>query len=297
MYEYRPTKNSLHAITPFRLSYNKLRDPTAAFDSITTANPVLFLSLKDQFVPAISYTYTFDSPVQKRRSDRVWWEFSFTEAGNLISGAYLLNGRPLTERNKTIMGNPYAQFLKISNELRYNRWIDRNQSLVGRIMAGAIYSYGNAGVSPYSEQFYVGGSNSIRAFTIRSIGPGRFVPDPENKYAYIDQTGDFKFEANLEYRFRMVKDLHGALFIDAGNVWLLRRDENRPGGYLSDGNFLKDLALGTGVGFRYDMDFLVVRFDVGVGLHLPYDTGKTGYYNIPRFKDGLGFHLAIGYPF
>ncbi|MDD4513990.1 BamA/TamA family outer membrane protein [Massilibacteroides sp.] len=295
-YEYRPTRKSQHIITPFRLSYNKLTDPTPAYDTLSAANPALRQSLQDQFIPAIYYSYTYDSPVRKWR-DRIWWEFSVTEAGNLISGIYALNGKSFNKRDKTILGNPYAQFVKLTNELRYNRWIDRNQSVVGRIMVGAIYSYGNARISPYNEQFFVGGSNSLRAFTIRSIGPGRFVPDKNNRYAYIDQTGDFKIEANLEYRFRLLGDLQGALFLDAGNVWLLRQDENRPGGYLSDGNLLKDLALGTGAGVRYDMDFLVVRFDVGVGLHLPYDTGKKGYYNIPKFKDGLGFHLAIGYPF
>lgn len=294
VYEYRPTQKSQHVISPFRLSYNKLRDPTPAFDSI---NPALRQSLQDQFIPAISYTYTYDSPVRKWRGDRIWWEVSITEAGNLISGIYALNGRSFNKKEKTILGNPYAQFVKLTNELRYSRRIDRNQSLVGRVMTGVLYSYGNARISPYSEQFYVGGSNSLRAFAIRSIGPGRFVPDKENRYAYIDQTGDLKFEANVEYRFRMFDDLHGALFLDAGNVWLLRNDTDRPGGRLSDGNFLKDLALGTGFGMRYDMDFLVVRFDVGIGLHLPYETEKKGYYNIPRFKDGLGFHLAIGYPF
>lgn len=297
MYEYRPTRRSLHSITPFKLTYNKLKDPTAAFDSITNVNPALRQSLQDQFVPAISYTYTYDSPIRKRRGDRIWWETSITEAGNLISGFYAIGGKDFNKRDKTIMGNPYAQFVKITNELRYNRRIDRNQSLVGRVMAGAIYSYGNARISPYSEQFFVGGSNSLRAFSIRSIGPGRFVPDEKNKYAYIDQIGDLKFEANLEYRFRLISDLHGAMFLDAGNVWLLREDKNRPGGHITDGNFFKDLALGTGVGLRYDLDFLVIRFDVGLGLHLPYDTGKKGYYNIPRFSKSLGYHLAIGYPF
>lgn len=296
VYEYRPSRNSLHVISPFRLSYNSLRDSTAAFHQITQTNPALRQSLQNQFIPAIYYSYTFDSPVRKRRGDRIWWEASITEAGNLISGIYALSGRKFNEREKEIFGSPYAQFLKFTNELRYNYRIDRNQSLVGRVMAGAIYSYGNARISPYSEQFYVGGSNSIRAFTIRSVGPGRFVPK-DNRYAYIDQTGDFKFEANLEYRFRILDDLHGALFLDAGNVWLLRDDPNRPGGYLTEGNFLKDLALGTGAGIRYDMDFLVVRFDVGIGLHLPYDTGKKGYYNIPKSKRTPGFHLAIGYPF
>ena len=119
----------------------------------------------------------------------------------------------------------------------------------------------------------------------------------DNAYAYIDRTGDLKFEANLEYRFPILGDLEGATFLDCGNIWLLREDPERPGGQLKWGSFLNDLALGTGAGLRYVLPFIVIRFDVGIGLHLPYETGKSGYYNIPRFKDGMGYHLAIGYPF
>ena len=137
----------------------------------------------------------------------------------------------------------------------------------------------------------------MRAFTVRALGPGRYRPAVENKYSYIDQTGDFKLEANLEYRFRILGDLHGAVFLDAGNVWLLREDADRPGGKLDWSRLAKDIALGTGAGVRYDMNFLVIRFDVGVGLHVPYETGKSGYYNLPSFKKSLGYHLAIGYPF
>lgn len=126
--------------------------------------------------------------------------------------------------------------------------------------------------------------------------PGSYRPT-DSKYGYLDQTGDIKFEANLEYRFPILGDLHGATFLDAGNVWLLRYDKSRPGGQLKWGRFLKDLALGTGIGLRYDLTFLVIRLDWGIGLHVPYETGKKGYYNIPDFKDGMGVHLAIGYPF
>ena len=101
----------------------------------------------------------------------------------------------------------------------------------------------------------------------------------------------------MEYRFPILGNLYGATFLDAGNVWLLRNDESRPGGRFILKNFAKSVALGTGFGLRYDLEFLVVRMDVGIGLHAPYATGKSGYYNIPRFKDGLGLHLAIGYPF
>ena len=297
-YEFQPSATSHHSVTPFKLAYNLLQHTTAEFDSIADSNKALMKSLQDQFVPSMSYTYTYDdSPITTKRH-HVWLQGSITQAGLLMNAAYAIAGKPFDKEGKKLFGNPFAQFIKGTVEARYNYQLGENQRLVGRIMAGAIYSYGNARTAPYNEQFYVGGANSVRAFTIRSIGPGRYYQSSdENKYAYIDRTGDLKFEANLEYRFPIMGDLHGATFLDCGNIWLLREDPDRPGGRLKAGHFFKYLALGTGFGFRYDMDFLVIRFDVGIGLHLPYETGKRGYYNLPRFKDGMGYHFAIGYPF
>jgi outer membrane protein assembly factor BamA len=110
---------------------------------------------------------------------------------------------------------------------------------------------------------------------------------------------------NAELRFRIAGGLNGALFVDAGNVWLLRDDPARPGGKIGSANgdgrgltgFLDQIATGTGAGVRYDLSFLIVRLDLGIGIHLPYSTNRPGYYNIPRFRDGMGLHLAIGYPF
>ncbi|MCI6522436.1 MAG: BamA/TamA family outer membrane protein [Parabacteroides sp.] len=297
-YEFQPSATSHHSVTPFKLAYNLLQHTTAEFDSIADNNKALMKSLQDQFVPSMSYTYTYDdSPITTKRH-HVWLQGSITQAGLLMNAAYAIAGKPFDKEGKKLFGNPFAQFIKGTVEARYNYQLGEKQRLVGRIMAGAIYSYGNARTAPYNEQFYVGGANSVRAFTIRSIGPGRYYQSSEeNKYAYIDRTGDLKLEANLEYRFPIMGDLHGATFLDCGNIWLLREDPDRPGGRLKAGHFFKDLALGTGFGFRYDMDFLVIRFDVGIGLHLPYETGKRGYYNLPRFKDGMGYHFAIGYPF
>ena len=297
-YEFQPSATSHHSVTPFKLAYNLLQHTTAEFDSIADNNKALMKSLQDQFVPSMSYTYTYDdSPITTKRH-HVWLQGSITQAGLLMNAAYAIAGKAFDKEGKKLFGNPFAQFIKGTVEARYNYQLGENQRLVGRIMAGAIYSYGNARTAPYNEQFYVGGANSVRAFTIRSIGPGRYYQSSEeNKYAYIDRTGDLKLEANLEYRFPIMGDLHGATFLDCGNIWLLREDPDRPGGRLKAGHFFKDLALGTGFGFRYDMDFLVIRFDVGIGLHLPYETGKRGYYNLPRFKDGMGYHFAIGYPF
>ena len=151
-------------------------------------------------------------------------------------------------------------------------------------------------MAPYIDIFSIGGANSLRAFGVRTIGPGSYHPE-NSKYSYIDQVGNLKLEANLEYRFPIVADLHGAVFVDAGNVWQLKPDKARPGANITAGSFGRQIALGTGFGLRYDLEFLVVRFDVGVGIHAPYDTGKRGYYNMPKFWDSLGYHIAVGYPF
>lgn len=298
-FDFQTSATSHHAIVPFKLAFNKLQHTTATFDSIVGENQALGLSLQDQFVPSMSYTYTYDDSPITSKKHHIWWQTSFTQAGNILSAAYAIAGNSFKAENKQLFGNPFAQFVKVTSEIRYNRSLGKRHNLVGRLMAGVLYGYGNAEnhTTPYNEQFYIGGANSIRAFTIRSIGPGRFIPDTDNKYGYIDQTGDLKLEANLEYRFPIFGDLFGATFLDAGNVWTIHNDPNRPGGQLKWGSFLNDLALGTGLGLRYDLQFLVIRLDCGIALHVPYDTGKSGYYNVPNFKDGLGFHLAIGYPF
>lgn len=293
-YDFQPTATSHHSVTPFKLTYNLLQSTTHEFDSITKENKALKLSLENQFIPAMGYTYTYDdSPITSQRN-HTWLQLAVTQAGNLLGAGYAIAGKKFNEEGKHLLGNKFAQFVKGTAEVRYNYKIGRSQHLVGRLMAGAIYSYGNARVSPYSEQFYIGGANSLRAFTIRSIGPGRYLP-PKGTYSYLDQTGDLKFEANLEYRFPILGDLHGATFVDAGNVWLIREDEQRPGGQLKWGRFLKDLALDAGVGLRYDLTFIVIRLDMGIPLHVPYETGKNGYFNVPKYTPG--WHLAIGYPF
>jgi len=296
-YDFVPDPIRTHSFTVFKLSFNRLERTTARFDSIATANSALFQSLRDQFIPAISYTYTLDNLPVRQGRNTTWWQLSITEAGNTLSGVYALAGKGFNEPKK-LLNNPFAQFLKLTTELRYNHVVNRNSRLVSRLAGGIIYSYGNSTFAPYSEQFYVGGANSVRAFTIRTIGPGRFKPDSETRFSNLDHTGDLKLEANLEYRFRLVGSLEGAAFLDAGNVWLLREDDNnnRSGGVFEWRKLLNDIALGTGAGVRYNMEPLVIRLDIGFALHVPYDTGKSGYFNKTR-HEGLGFHIAVGYPF
>jgi hypothetical protein len=278
------------------LNYNYLLETSADFDSVTLRNPAVGQSFQNQFIPSMSYTYTYDRPASYRNPNRLFWQTSLKEAGNLISMLHHLWGNQKGE-GKKLWNNRYSQFLKLTSELIVYKTIDRKNQLAMRLMGGIGYAYGNSKVMPYSEQFYIGGSNSVRAFQIRSIGPGSYHPQ-ESEYAYLDQTGDLKLEANVEYRFKIYEQFYGALFLDAGNIWLVHREEQRPGGEFQMKNLLKELALGTGCGIRYDFSYLVLRMDLGVPLHAPYATGKSGYYNITgSFWKGLVLNLAIGYPF
>ena len=295
-YEFRKSRTWKHSVAPFQLTFNTLMSTTERFDSIVVGNPSLALSLGDQFIPSMNYTFTYDNARLKPRN-QLWWETSITSAGNVTSLIYAAMGKKIGEKNKKLLGTPFAQFLKLTSEVRTLMKVGEKQHIAARFMGGVLWSYGNQTIAPYSEQFYIGGANSLRAFTVRSIGPGTYSPGENTKYGYLDQTGDIKLEANAEYRFPIFGELYGATFLDAGNVWLMRKDPNRPGGEFTLKNFAKSIALNTGVGVRYDLTFLVIRLDLGIALHVPYETGKSGYYNIPKFKDGLGFHFAIGYPF
>lgn len=294
-YDFQSSERSYHSLTPFRLIYSNVLSKTEHFDKVLEQNKAVRKSFESQFIPSLNYTYTYKRGAGKGGVNELVWQTSITTAGNLFYGLYELAG---SKGEKKLFGAPFSQFVKGQSEFKYYKRIGSSNALVFRVMAGAAHPYGNSSVIPYSEQFYIGGANSIRAFTIRSLGPGSYKPAEDEMYGYFDQTGDFKFEANVEFRFKMMGSLYGALFLDAGNIWLLRDDPDRPGAKLEAKNFFKELATGTGFGLRVDLTFLVIRADFGIGLHTPYkNPNKSGYYNIGRFKDGVGFHLAVGYPF
>lgn len=291
-YDWQSSLHSYHSVSFLKLTYNRLLHTTAEFDSTMYENPAIALSFRNQFIPAFSYTYTFDKTYAR---NRLYWESSLTSAGNLLYGTMRIFN---SQSPKKIFGNQFAQFIKATSEIRFYQRLGSSDSwLAYRFMVGAVHPYCNSEVVPYSEQFYIGGANSIRAFTIRSLGPGSYRPPSDNKNGYLDQTGTFKMEANVEFRFKMIGRLHGAIFLDAGNIWLLKQDPNRPGAELTWRGLGRDIALGTGFGLRYDISYLVLRADLGIGIHAPYATSRHGYYNIPTFRDGLGLHIAIGYPF
>lgn len=299
-YEWRFTPNALHSLTPVKLSYSHIRNTSESFRQASLDNPSIALSFKDQFIPSLQYTYTLDQTQQRRLANRFYWQGRFSSAGNLLNGAQRLLGisKNSEENEYTLFGDPYTQFLKFSSDFRFYHRLSTTSLIVARLFAGLGFAYGNSRVMPYVEQFYSAGPNSVRGFMIRSIGPGSFRPTGDNYRAYLDQTGDIKLEMNLEYRFRMGSGLNGAIFADAGNIFLLRNDANRPDATIALHRLGNALATGTGFGLRYDITYLVLRCDIGIPIHAPYWVeGKSSYYNIPDFWRGVVYHITIGYPF
>ena len=211
-YDFRRSRTWKHTITPFKLTFNTLFSTTERFDSIAVDNPTLALSLGNQFIPSMNYTVTYDNARLKHRH-QLWWETSLTSAGNVTSLIYAAFGKGLEEKNKELLNSPYAQFLKVTSEVRTLLQIRGKHQVAARLMGGVLWAYGNQTVAPYNEQFYIGGANSLRAFTIRSVGPGTFHPGKNSQYGYLDQNGDIKLEANVEYRFPIFGDIYGALSV------------------------------------------------------------------------------------
>ena len=302
-YRWQTSAQSRHEFSPLTVKYQFMNSHTAAFDSIVDKNPYLKVTMQDYFVPQMRYTYTYTSPANLLHPIR--WETTIAESGNVTSLGMMIGGKSWNEKDKQLFKNPYSQYVKLETDFTKTWTIGALSRLVGHVNAGIIYAYGNSEWLPNSELFYVGGANSIRAFPVRGLGPGRFPGYEDKAISYLMQNGDVKFVCNLEYRPQLFGNLYGALFLDAGNVWNLKdRTDNLNKGQnryedikFSLKNFFRDMALGTGIGLRYDLDFLILRLDWGFALHVPYETGKSGFFNINSFKDSQTLHFAIGYPF
>ena len=314
-YKWQTSERSRHEFSPLTLKYQFMNTKTEKFEEIISSNSYLSTTMDDYFIPKMRYTYVFSSPKTNIHPSR--WETTIEEAGNVASLYFVARGNGWNEKDKTMFKNPYSQFVRLETDYSKLWPLDNKSQLVLHANAGILWAYGNSSMYPFSEGFYVGGANSIRAFSIRSIGPGAFPGLGDSQSSYLLQNGDIKFVFNLEYRRKLVNSLYGAVFFDAGNVWSREKlqvditndmdtetkklanilNEAFSDSHFQVKNFFKQLATGTGIGLRYDLDFLVVRVDWGFGLHVPYKTSKSGYFNIERFKDMHTLHLAIGYPF
>lgn len=294
-YGFQTSRSWSHELSPLTVSYNKMQETTERFDSIMRRNTSLYASLEDHFTPSIQYSIIYDNVWNNRIPHSMHFEGTVKESGNFLNLTNHFLGFDYYQKDKKLLFTPYSQFLKFLFTLKNTFHLSEKTSIATRVQLGAIWTYGNSDCAPFCELFYIGGANSIRAFAVRSFGPGRFrSPDGITNLIH---SGDMKLELNAEYRFPIVQEIQGAFFFDAGNVWLMHGEDGITGGKFCDGGFLNSLAVGTGCGIRYDLDFLLLRLDLGVGIHAPYDTGTSSYYNLRKFKDAVAFHFAIGYPF
>lgn len=294
-YHFQPSRDWQHHVTPLSVEYNYLKETSAKFDEMLESHPYLLATMSDVFIPKMKYTVYYSQP--KSRKYGFYWDASISESANLVSLAYTAFGKSWAEKDKKLFKNPYAQFVKLETNVTKTWDFTENSQLVAHFNAGVAWAFGNSTFIPYTEKFWVGGANSIRAFSVRSIGPGKYHTG-EKRWRYIEETGDMKLQANLEYRSRLFGNLYGAVFLDAGNVWELGNEEEQlENSVFRLSNLLDELAVGTGIGIRYDLEFFVIRLDWGIGIHVPYETDKSGYFNIPSFGKGQSIHFAIGYPF
>ncbi|WP_449031068.1 translocation and assembly module lipoprotein TamL [Prevotella melaninogenica] len=293
-YQWQPNERNSYSFSPLTLTYEYMHNVTDRYLELIDSVPYLEVSLADQFIPKMMFQHTFMSPARYKSPIKIWTTVS--EASNILSAGYAAFGRRWSEKDKKLFKNPFAQFVKIDANLTKVWSIGEKSGIAAHVNLGTLWAYGNSRFAPYTEQFYVGGANSIRAFNARQIGPGRYR-STQRRRSYVEQTGDIKIQLNLEYRPHLMGSLYGAVFLDAGNVWTMHYDDGRPEGHFKFKNILNEMALGTGVGLRYDIGYFMIRLDWGLGLHVPYETGKTGFYNISKFKDAQAFHLAIGLPF
>lgn len=293
-YQWQPNERNSYSFSPLTLAYEYMHNVTDRYLELIDSVPYLEVSLADQFIPKMMFQHTFMSPAHYKSPIKIWTTVS--EASNILSAGYAAFGRRWSEKDKKLFKNPFAQFVKIDANLTKVWSLGEKSGIAAHVNLGTLWAYGNSRFAPYTEQFYVGGANSIRAFNARQIGPGRYR-STQRRRSYVEQTGDIKIQLNLEYRPHLMGSLYGAVFLDAGNVWTMHYDDGRPEGHFKFKNILNEMALGTGVGLRYDIGYFMIRLDWGLGLHVPYETGKTGFYNISKFKDAQAFHLAIGLPF
>lgn len=291
-YSWGKTEAIRHSFSPAYLNSVSLLATTPEFDSIIDENIYIRKSFEEQFILGIRYDFSYDN-TYKRQPQNIYFQAGISSSGNLLD-MFESIGKDDSERPYEILNTIYSQHLKLTSDFRYylNGY---NKTLAMRVYAGVGMPYLNSTVLPYVEQFFSGGAYSIRGFKARSLGPGSFH---EEESTYIDQSGDVKLEANLEFRFGISKITKGAFFIETGNIWLINEDENRPGSKFDLSNFTNQLAVGTGVGLRFDFNFFVLRTDLGFPIRTAYvQNDKNWFSGDGRFFSGALFYFAIGYPF
>lgn len=328
-YTWRESTSKTHTFYPIDINYVEVSNTSVKFDSIVNANPFLKQAFENQFIPSMRYSFTLNTQLKEPSTSKYteskispvdfYFNGNLELAGNLLhfvqSNVGNSEGTPYT-----LFGSPYSQYVRTDVDFRFYLPFDPHHKIATRFIAGLGYPFGNSKTLPYIKQFAIGGANSIRAFPARSLGPGTYNVRADTSAVhtttfFIDQRGDIKLEGNVEYRFDIYKVLKGAMFVDAGNIWLLNEDPKRPGGKFKSDTFMNEIAVGTGMGLRFDFSFFVLRFDLGfplrksIPLPLPssdpavsrnkidWVMNKIDFGSSTWRNENLLLNIAIGYPF
>ena len=301
-YNWKPSRKVQHILNPLTIRRVSILSTSNDFETLLDENARLQESFTNLFIGGLEYTFIRSTQAKNPKDDYWYYRAKTKVIGNMFS---LITGKGSNDQVGEILGQAYSQFISLEQDLRYYFPFLRKGKLAFRFVPAIGIAYGNSNVLPYVEQYFVGGSNSLRAFQIRGVGPGGFVnPNIDNtsiRQQFIDQTGDIKLEFNAEYRFPIFGFFKGALFADVGNVWLLNEDLESPGGDFNFTRFYKELAVGAGFGLRLDVDFFVLRLDLATPIRRPAQgqdfTWKLDNLNIVSEFDKWVWNIAIGYPF
>jgi outer membrane protein assembly factor BamA len=299
-YNWKEDVKREHQLNPVAITYVQPLNVTPEYDSLAKTNPALQKAIEKQFILGSNYNYNYNQLLNNQVMSGYYFNGNIDLSGNiagLVSGANAKAGN-----TKYIANAQFSQYVRLEGEFRYYLKVSSSSVLASRVLAGIGLPYGNSTSLPYIKQFFSGGNNSIRAFRSRSVGPGSYKDS--TRFGFLpDQSGDIKMELNTELRAKLFSIVQGAIFVDAGNIWLYNSDSSRPGGKFSN-QFLKELAVGTGVGLRFDVTFLVLRLDVAFPLRKPYlPDGQRWVINQINFGDpdwrreNIIYNIAIGYPF
>ena len=304
-YDWKENLNKQHELYPVSINYVNATRVTQEFTDSVQNNPQLAPSLlkaiEEQFIVGSRYSYLYNNQAQVARKHHMYFNGTADVAGNVLG---LLLGANGSGAPKELFNTVFSQYVRLDGDYRYYFRTGRNTEWANRVFAGFGLPYGNSRELPFIKQYFTGGSSSNRAFRARSVGPGTFRPDVASVRNFLpEQSGDIKVELNSEYRAKLAGPVHGAVFVDAGNIWLYNENPGKPGGRFS-GDFLRELAVGAGVGIRVDITFLILRGDLATPLRKPWlAPGERWVFRDFDLKDrewrreNLIFNLAVGYPF
>lgn len=300
-YVWKENVRKEHMLNVTEITFASPSNVTDLYKEQMQDNPSLENVVTKQLIFGPTYYYTYNTEMNVRRKNTFYYKGGIDLSGNIYGlavGADFDKGKVFN-----ILGIPFSQFIKVQNEFKYTYKFTKNAQIKSRIIAGAAFAYGNSDVIPFSKQFFIGGTQSLRGFRSRALGPGSYDGSNESTEFLPDQSGDVKLEFNTEYRANIYRFINGALFMDAGNIWLLNDDPNKPGSKFSK-DFTKDIAVDVGAGLRLDFNFLVLRLDLAFPIRKPFlpdgerwVLDKVNFGSGPWRSDNLIFNLAIGYPF